>query len=52
MQACQVFVDFCRLALQKDKGRRVGVGAWRGWVGRQGWGGEVVDDDGDGDLEI
>lgn len=49
MQACQVFVDFCRLALQKDKTRRVGIGAWRGWVGRQGWGGgEVVDGDGDG----
>ena len=42
MQACQVFVDFCRLALQKDRGRRVASGDWRGWVGRQGWGGEGV----------
>ena len=39
MQACQGFVDFCRLALQKERGRRVGVGAWRGWVGGLGWGG-------------
>ena len=47
MQACQVFVDFCRLALQKDRGRRVGSGEWRGWVGRQGWGGDgaVVNED-------
>jgi serine/threonine protein kinase len=51
MQACQVFVDFCRLALQKDKTRRVETGAWRAWVERQGWGGggaEVVGGDGDG----
>ena len=52
MQACQSFVDFCRLALQKDRGRRIGAEAWRGWVGRQGWGGggEVGDCEGGGGL--
>ena len=38
MQACQGFVDCCRLALQKEKGKRVGADVWRGWCGRQGWG--------------
>jgi serine/threonine protein kinase len=37
MVACQGFVDCCRLALQKDVGRRVGAEGWKGWVGRQGW---------------
>lgn len=37
VQACQEFVDCCRLAVQKDAGRRVEVGAWRAWVGRVGW---------------
>ena len=38
MQACQGFVDCCRLALQKEKGKRVGAEGWRAWAGRQGWG--------------
>jgi hypothetical protein len=38
MQACQGFVDCCRLALQKEKGKRVGAEGWMGWVERQGWG--------------
>lgn len=37
MSACQVFVDCCRLALQKDRGRRIAAAAWRGWVGREEW---------------
>lgn len=39
MQACQSFVDCCRLALQKDKAKRVGAEGWKAWAGRQGWGG-------------
>jgi hypothetical protein len=39
MQACQLFVDCCRLALQKEKGKRVGAEGWKAWAGRQGWGG-------------
>ena len=39
MVACQGFVDCCRLALQKERGKRVGAEGWRGWCGRQGWGG-------------
>lgn len=39
MVACQGFVDCCRLALQKEKGKRVTAVGWKGWVGRQGWGG-------------
>jgi hypothetical protein len=39
MQACQGFVDCCRLALQKEKGKRVGAEGWKAWAARQGWGG-------------
>lgn len=38
IQACQGFIDCCRLALQKDKEKRVGAEAWKGWVERQWWG--------------
>ncbi|KAM0718551.1 hypothetical protein Q7P37_005621 [Cladosporium fusiforme] len=37
MNACQSFVDCCRLALQKDKSRRIGAEAWRAWAGREDW---------------
>lgn len=37
MNACQAFVDCCRLALQKDRGRRIAAGAWKVWAGREEW---------------
>lgn len=42
MRACQGFVDFCRLGLQRDAGRRVGVGGWRKGGLEGEWGGEVA----------
>lgn len=38
MQACQGFVDCCRLGLQKDVSRRVGARAWRAWMFKEGLG--------------
>ena len=32
MSACQDFVDFCRLALQKDRSRRACAGTWQHWL--------------------
>lgn len=32
MAACQDFVDCCRLALHKDKTRRVAAAAWKKWI--------------------
>lgn len=31
MTACQDFIDCCRLALQKDRGRRLTADGWRQW---------------------
>ena len=35
MAACQDFVDCCRLALQKDRGRRTTAAAWERWLHAQ-----------------
>lgn len=32
MDACQTFIDCCRLALQKDRDRRTSAGPWRKWL--------------------
>lgn len=32
MAACQDFVDCCRLALQKDRDKRIGASAWESWL--------------------
>lgn len=35
MDACQGFIDACRLALQKDRDRRVTAASWRKWLVEQ-----------------
>ena len=32
MAACQDFVDCCRLAMQKDRDKRISAALWEGWV--------------------
>jgi hypothetical protein len=38
MQACQEFIDCCKLALLKDREQRSSAGAWKEWLERRRFG--------------